>query len=262
MKTIVGRIMLFFLFSTISIAGISQETDWADLPATSSSPKAMELYKSGLIAMADVRMNVADNYFRQAAEAEPNFIMPNVLLAVEYFYKKDMPNFKVMVGKVLSSTYSLNESEELIQQALKQLADNPIANATEVGEKLTKLNPKSVMAHLLLAMFQGFEGDYPSQVKTYQTILEFVKDPAPIYNSMAYNYLEQNNIDQALTYFEKYVSSAPKNPNVYDSMGDYYAKTQDYKKAHAYYMKAFRMDTANFKFSNEKAEQLKSKLGY
>lgn len=254
--------LLFFIFSLIAIAGIAQETEWADIPVTSSDQKALELYKAGMIAMADVNMNKSIDCFRKASEAEPNFIMPNVLLSIFYIYSKDMTKFKEFANKALSSTYKLNESEIAIQEALKRLVIDPKANVTVFGEKLVKLNPKSLFAYQLLATFQGFAGDYPSQSKTYQEMLKLAKDPAPVYNSLGYNYLEQNKIDDALTAFEKYLAAAPKNPNAYDSMGDYYVKAGNYQKAHVYYHKAFRMDSINFKGSYEKAEALKDKLGY
>ena len=262
MKTFLERVMLFFVFSSISIVGIAQETDWTDIPVTSSSQKALELYKTGSIAMFDVNMNKASDCFKKANELEPNFIMPNVLLATYYFYLKDMVKFKEFANKVLASTYNLNESEILIQKAIKRLLDDPNANVTEFGEKLVKLNPKSVYAYQMLATYQGFAKDYDGQNKTYQAMLQLTKDQAPIYNSLGYNYMELNKIDEAWTSFEKYIAAAPKNPNAYDSMGDYYVKTKDYKKAHAYFSKAYRMDTINFKFSNEKANKLESELGY
>lgn len=262
MKTLFGRFMLFFFFSFISIAGIPQETDWTNFPVTSSSVQAQDYYKTAMLAFADVNMNKAFENFKKASEAEPNFIMPNVWVALFHFYAKDMVKFKEFANKAKASTYKLNESEKIILEALKKMENNSIANVTVEGQKLVQLNPKSLPAYQLLAIFQGFEGDWPAQNKTLQSMLQMAKDPAPIYNALGYNYLTQNNIDEALPAFEKYIAAAPKNPNAYDSMGDYYVKAGDYKKAHAYYNKAFRMDSLNFKGSYDKAEALKDKLGY
>lgn len=262
MKTLFGKIVAFFIFSLISIAGITQNNEWIDFPVTSSSVQAQEFYKTGMLAFTDVNLNKAFDNFKKATETEPGFIMPNVWMALFYFYSKDMAKFKDFAGKALASSYKLNESEMLIQEALKKMINNPIANTIPEGEKLVKLNPKSLTAYQILAFFQGYEGDWPSQNKTLQTMLQLAKDPAPIYNALGYNYLTQNNIDEALPYFEKYISAAPKNPNAYDSMGDYYVKAQDFKKAHIYFHKAFRMDSINFKGSLVKADALKDKLGY
>jgi Predicted N-acetylglucosaminyl transferase len=262
MKPLFRKVFLFVLFLSFTIAGIPQVTESIDFPVTSSSPQAQELYKAGMLAFSDVHLNKAFEYFKKANEAEPNFIMPNVWMAFYYFYTKDIAKFKEHAGKVLSSTYKLNDSEIAIREALKKLMADPIANVTSYGEKLVQLNPKSFRAYQILSIFQGFEGDWPKQSATYREMLKLTNDPAPVYNALGYNSLEQNNIDEALPWFEKYLAAAPKNPNAYDSMGDYYAKAQDYQKAHTYYHKAFRMDSINFKMSYEKAEALKDKIGY
>lgn len=254
--------LLFFVFSLISIAGIAQETEWADMPVTSSDQKALGLYKAGMAAFADVNLAKAVDNLQKASEAEPNFIMPSATMAIFYFKATDPTKFKDFFSKATSSTYKLNESEITLQEALKKMAADPNAKVASYGEKLVKLNPKSFQAHHILAVFQGFEGDYSNQNKTLQTMLQLGKDPGPVYNSLGYNYLEQNKIDDALTAFEKYLAAAPKNPNAYDSMGDYFVKAGNYQKAHVYYHKAFRMDSINFKSSYKKAEALKDKLGY
>jgi Tfp pilus assembly protein PilF len=54
--------------------------------------------------------------------------------------------------------------------------------------------------------------------------------------------LKQN--EKAETAFDKYIESDPKNPNVYDSKGDYYMIIKEFKKAYESYMKAHAIDTA------------------
>jgi tetratricopeptide (TPR) repeat protein len=260
MKTLCGRVMLFFLFSVISITGMPQKIEQTEIPATSSSKQAQELYAAGLTAFADVNLDKAIDCFQKAAETEPNYIMPNVSLALYYFHLNDMDRFKTCASKALASTYNLNESEKTIQEALHQLVNNPIANVTEYGLTVVKLNPQSLQAYDILATFQGFEGDWPNQNETYQRMLQLTKNPIPIYNKLAYNYLEQNKVDDALPYFVKYITLAPKNPNAYDSMGDYYLKAEDFRKAHIFYLKAYRLDSIHFKISFLKAKKLESKL--
>jgi len=262
MKTMIGKFLLFFVCSSFSLAVVPQSTDWSDFPVTSNSPKALELFVSGLKAVDNVNMREATDYFKKASELEPNFVLPNIYLASLNFYIKNMDRFKEYVNKSLASTYKLNDSEVLLQEAFKKLLDDPRSNVVEFGEKLVKLNPKSVVAHQILSTFQLFAGDYEGQIKTLTTMLKLVKDPAPIYNSLGYGYLELNKIDEAIDSFERYIKAAPDNPNAYDSMGDYYVKIEDYKKAHAYFTKAYRMDTLNFKISLEKANKLQSQLGY
>ncbi len=254
------NVILIFLILFISLSGFTQEIEFPDFQVTSKSKQAQELYATGITAFMDVNLYKAVDCFQKAAEAEPNFIMPNVSLALYYFYLNDMERFKISAQKALTSNYTLTESEKTLQEALKELVENPNANVTPYGSKLVKMNPESLLAYDILATFQGFEGDWPGQNKTYQHILEFAKNPAPLYNKLAYNYLEQNKLEDALSYFLKYINLVPKNPNAYDSMGDYYLKAQDFRKAHIFYLKAYRLDSIHFKISQYKAKKLEAKL--
>ncbi len=259
MKTLVEKVLLFLFFLSISAVAFPQGAEWADFPVTTNSQKALEFYKEGLNDLYEVRINHGSEFFKKASAADPNFIMPNVLLALNSLFFSNMDQFKEFANKALASTYPLNESEILLQNAVKKLLNDPGSNVTDIGKKILKLNPKSIMAHQLLTIFQQFAKDFEGQNKTLQAMLQLTQNPAPIYNSLGYNYLALNQVNDAWEAFNKYLKAAPKNPNAYDSMGDYYAKIEDYQKARAYFMKAYRMDTINFKFSHDKANKLKDK---
>lgn len=260
MNTLKRNIVLIFITSFISFSAFSQDTELTEFQVTSTSKQAQELYLTGLDAYWDVNLYKAIDNLQQAAEAEPNFIMPNVTLALYYFHMNDMERFKIRAKKALTSTYTLNESEKTLQEALQKLVTNSIAKVTEYGQKLVKLNPQSYLAYDILATFQGFDGDWPAQNNTYQQMLTISKKTTPLYYRLGYNYLEQNNLDRALSNFLQYINLAPKNPNAYDSMGDYYFKAEDYRKAHIFYLKAYRLDSIHFKISQYKAQKLESKL--
>ena len=51
--------------------------------------------------------------------------------------------------------------------------------------------------------------------------------------------------------FDRYIELDPKNPNAYDSKGDYFMFVKKYEKAYESYMKAYYMDPS---FSHDKAE--------
>lgn len=259
MKPLVGKVLLFLFFLLISAVAIPQEIDWVDIPVTTNSPEALELYKAGISAMYEIKLKKANDYCKKANELDSNFVMPNIWFATRGFYFNNMTQFREYATKALKSTYTLNESEIILQKALKALLEDPDSNVTMYGEELVELNPKSILAHQTLANFQKFAKDLEGVNKTYQTMLQLTKNPAPIYNALGYNYMALGKINEALDAFDKYIEAEPKNPNSYDSMGDYYFKVEDYQRARVYFMKAYTMDTVNFKFSYAKAVKIKPK---
>ncbi|HET6557625.1 MAG TPA: tetratricopeptide repeat protein [Prolixibacteraceae bacterium] len=256
MKTLLS----FFLLLFIAISANAQETNYADLKVTTDSPQALKLYNQGVQDLTSVKISEADENFAKAIELDPEFMMAHVMVAMGHFYDKNEAQFKTSANKAINSKATLNESEKLIQEAMKKLVENPQADVTEFGEKLVEQNPKSFFAHTVLANFQQLAKDTEGATKTYESMLTLTNDPAPVYNSLGYMYMATNQMDKAKESFEKYLQADPDNANAYDSMGDYYAKVQDLKNAQQSYMKAYEMDSTNFKISHEKADKLKLQM--
>lgn len=259
MKSIRPGFTLMLLFLTLSMSALSQKNDLSDIPLTTKSPEALKLYQEGIKALNDVALNKSNDLFTKATELDPNFILPNQIMAFNYLYFKDIEQFKKYANKALASTYTLTESEILLQKAIKMLLEDQSADVTELGEKLVQLNPKSFAAHQWLGMYQSIAKNLKGYEKTLLTQLKLTQYPGGTYNAMGYNYMALNDMKKAKEAFENYLKTEPKNPNAYDSMGDYYAKVDDSKNATKYFMKAYEMDSVNFKISLKKAQKLTEK---
>lgn len=256
MKTLLSFLLLLF----VSLTAFSQDTESRNVPVTTDSEQALVLFNEGMDAMNEVLLVTASGKFTKASELDPDFIMPRVMMALGYLRNNDIENFKLQANKAIKSRASLTNSEKLIQQAMKALVENPQADVSQYGKKLVDLHPESVLAHQLLANFQSFAKDYEGAIKTYQSALTVTRKPAPIYNAMGYTYMALNQMDKAKESFEKYLKAAPNSANAYDSMGDYYAKTEDFKNAQQSYMRAYELDSTNFMISQEKAGKIKEQV--
>ena len=62
-----------------------------------------------------------------------------------------------------------------------------------------------------------------------------VSPPEMMLNDLGYFFLQQNNFEKALYFFERNIATYPESINVYDSMGDYYNAKDDKQKAMEYY---------------------------
>jgi Tfp pilus assembly protein PilF len=256
MKTIIT-----FIF-TLLMAGIaiSQETNYSDLPVTTDSPLALKLYNQGIEDLVSVKVSEARDNFIKAVELDPEFMMANAMVAMEKFFTNDPAQFKTYANRAINSKAELNESEKLIQEAMKKLVEDPQADLTQYGQELVNQNPKSYFAHQMLVNFQQMARDPEGVLETCESMLSLTEKPGPVYNMMGYAYMASNQMDKAKEAFEKYLEAEPENANAYDSMGDYYAKSQDFDNAQQSYLKAYDMDSTNFMISHEKAEKIKEQV--
>ncbi len=82
-----------------------------------------------------------------------------------------------------------------------------------------------------LVYFQSLAGDTTGMVETLTSAIKIAGNPAPFYNQLGYAYLTLKQSDKAEEAFDKYIELEPKNPNVYDSKGDYYMFNRKYDRS-------------------------------
>ncbi|MGE5394997.1 MAG: tetratricopeptide repeat protein [Candidatus Saccharibacteria bacterium] len=256
MKTLLS----LFFFLAMAAAASSQQKSYSDLPVTTDSPLALQLYNQGVNDLVSVKISEARDNFTKAVELDPEFMMANAMIAIENLFTNNPDQFKAYVNRAINSKAQLNESEKLVQQAMQKLRDDPQADITQYGQELVSQNPKSYLAHQLLVTFQQMNRDSEGVIKTCESMLSLTDNPGPVYNIMGYAYMATNQMDKAKDAFEKYLRTEPDNANAYDSMGDYYAKSQDFDQAQQSYMRAYQMDSTNFMISHEKAEKIKEQV--
>jgi tetratricopeptide (TPR) repeat protein len=125
---------------------------------------------------------------------------------------------------------------------------------TDLGKKLVDLYPHDPNSYNNLISFQSLAGDSTGMVETLNKAIKIAAHPAAFYNQLGYAYLTLKQTEKAEAAFNKYIELEPKNPNVYDSKGDYFMYIKKYDKAYESYMLANSMDPS---FSHEKAELAK-----
>lgn len=256
MKTIITLICILGM----AFVAIPQETNYADLTVTAASPLALKLYNQGIEDLVSVRISEARDNLVKAVELDPEFMMANAMVALESHFTNNEKDFKTYAERAINSKAELNESEKLVQQALKQLVEDPQADLTQYGQELVNQNPKSYFAHQILATFQQIARDPEGVIKTCESMLSLTSQPGPAYNMLGYAYMATNQMEKARESFSKYLELEPENANAYDSMGDYYAKAQEFEDAQQNYLRAYQMDSTNFMISHEKAEKLKEQV--
>lgn len=81
--------------------------------------------------------------------------------------------------------------------------------------------------------------------------------PIDLLNALGYMSLDMQQFDKSKMFFEFAIKFYPNNANAYDSMADYYERTDDYKNALKYVIKAFEISREAY--HEERIEELKEK---
>jgi tetratricopeptide (TPR) repeat protein len=243
----------FFLLMTLLSIGIliySQAAKEKLMPVTTNSKSALSLYSQAMKYFDDVSLDKALDTFKKALSQDPDFFMANYQLAFYYLLNRAPDDFDGYADGAINCKAKLSDAEEHLKNALVSLKQGHI-NVTDVGKKLVEMYPNDPNAYNNLISFQSLAGDSSGMVETINQAIKIAVNPAPFYNQLGYAYLTLKQSDKAGEAFDKYIGLDPKNPNVYDSKGDYYMYIKKYDKAYDSYMKAYSMNPS---FSHDKAE--------
>lgn len=235
-------------------AGVfSQPMKGSLMPVTTNSKSALSYYDQAMKYYDDVKVKDALENFKKALNLDRDFFMVNYQLAFYFFLNRSKDDFALYADAAINCKAKLSDAEELLKEALIRVRQGN-TDITELGKKLVDLYPGDPNSYNSLVSFQSLAGDSTGMVETLNKAIKIVKNPASFYNQLGYAYMTLNQISKAEAAFDKYIELQPKNPNVYDSKGDFYMYTKKYDKAYESYMQANSMDPS---FSRDKAEMAK-----
>jgi tetratricopeptide (TPR) repeat protein len=231
----------------------SQPEKGSLMPVTTNSKSALSYYNQAMKHFDDVKVKEALETFEKALNQDQDFFMVNYQLAFYFILNRNTDNFDKFADAAINCKAKLSDAEELLKEAITRLRQGH-TNLTDLGKKLVDMYPRDPNSYNSMVSFQSLAGDSVGMVETLKTAIKTVTKPAPFYNQLGYAYLTLKQSDKAEEAFDKYIQLEPKNPNVYDSKGDFYMYTKKYDKAYESYMLANSMDPS---FSHDKAELAK-----
>jgi Tfp pilus assembly protein PilF len=240
-RVIVKMLILSVLVVLVVSCTTSEKEE--KIPVTTESESARMLYDKADAFFEKVYIPQAVDLLEGALAEDPNFFMAAYGLATHHIYQEDKGAFIKYSEQAVQSELSLSKGEELLKAALQKLLVDQNANVTESGKELIKLYPNDPDAYFHLAFFQERIGDYQGHVETLLKAAEIKEDPANIFNSLGYSYMDMEQFNEAEKALDKYLELKPEEPNPYDSKGDYYMAIEEYGKAYESYMKAFEIDS-------------------
>jgi tetratricopeptide (TPR) repeat protein len=188
--------------------------------------------------------------FNKALDQDHDFFMANYQLAFYYLLNREGNKFDEYVGAAINCKAKLSDAEELLKEALVRLHQGR-TSIIDLGKKLVEMYPNDPNSYSNMIYFQSLASDSTGIIETLNKAIKVATNPATFYNQLGYAYLKLKQSDKAEVAFDKYIELDPKNPNVYDSKGDYFMYIKSYYKAYESYMKANSMDDT---FSQDKAE--------
>jgi tetratricopeptide (TPR) repeat protein len=209
------------------------------IPITTSSEEARQLYLKGRDLSEKLRATDARALFVQAAAKDPGFALAQVGLANSAGTAKE---FFDSVARAVALSDRVSGPEKQLICALDAGAKGEPARQQECLRGLTNACPNDERAHMLLGAFSFGRQDYPAAVAAYEKAIAINSAYSPPYNQMGYAYRALGRFDDAERAFKKYIELIPGDPNPYDSYAELLMKLGRFEESIQSYEKALSVD--------------------
>jgi len=123
---------------------------------------------------------------------------------------------------------------------------NDLWNAQRNLEKIIKLNPAHLEAHILLATVLNNQRNYQSAVDAYSKVIELDPKNVDAYSSLGQIYLKMQRWNEAVATLEKTVGMSPENEVARYHLARAYEESNDWAKAAEAYEKYLSLKPSNF----------------
>lgn len=247
------KTLLFSLALLLSSTCFTVAQDFF-LPVSSKSKAAKAAYYKADELGYNVHLKEANTELDKALREDPNFFMAYVL---EIFYASGEKRAELVDKALAIDDSKFTEAERIVRQQLVRWGADPKAKTAENMIELVAAYPKTPQAYEWASLHAAYtDKDADTALEYAQKLAELRPKCAPNYNVLGYLNMQMQQMDQAKSAFEKYIALAPKEPNAYDSMGEYYMNAKDYAKSAEYYDRAAKLGLADAKGRADKARSM------
>jgi len=209
------------------------------IPVTSSSDEARQLYLKGRDLSEKLRATDARALYQQAVAKDPGFALAQVGLANSAGTAKE---FFDAVGRATALADKASEPEKLVICALDAGAKGEPARQKDCLTKLLAACPDDERAHNLMGAFHFGRQEYAEAVAEYRKATAINPAFSQPYNQMGYASRFLGQYPDAERAFQKYIELIPNDPNPYDSYAELLMKMGRFEESIKSYEKALSVD--------------------
>jgi len=212
-----------------------------EIPITTSSAEARLAFEAGQAAQDRGDGTQANDLYRTAVAADPNFTYAWVNLSNVTFSTEE---FNAALKGAEQGAAKVSEGERMLLEFNKLFLTNNFDAQLALAKQLTEKYPNSPRAGLLLAGAQAALNKFDEQRATLVRITEIAPgfSVAPFTLGGSYLFNEPKDFAKAEKYYRQAISIEPGYDVYYWSLGDVYRGSNRLEEARRYYKLALQLD--------------------
>ena len=213
----------------------------ADIPITTSSQEARDLYHEGEY-LNDVGRGVeAREKFRAAAEADPNFAMAYYGLSNAAL---SFAEYQQSLDAAVQHSEGISEGEKTLIEINRSFLTNDSAAGLAMAKELTESYPESERAWIVLAGMQANENDNEGARKSFREAIAINYKSAGALTGITQSYYlgEPKDFSAAENWTNRMIAAYPGEAKGYELLGDVKRAQNNLEAALFAYQKASEID--------------------
>jgi tetratricopeptide (TPR) repeat protein len=212
-----------------------------EIPITTASAEARLAFDAGQAALDRGDGAQANELFRVAVTADPNFTYAWVNLSNVTFSTEE---FNAALRGAEPGAAKASEGERLLLEFNKLFLTNNFGAQLDLARKLTDQYPNSPRAWMLLAAAHAALNQFAQQRAVLMKVTQLDPRFAPAYFTLGGSYLfnDPKDFTRAEQHYRQAVAAAPGVDMYYWSLGDVYRGTNRLEDARRYYQLALKLD--------------------
>ncbi len=217
-----------------------------EIPATTASDAALELFVEGQRLADAGRALDARRAFIQATEADPNFARAYLEVANN---ANSTAEFKEYMDHAQMHVEGASDGERILVDINMAFFDNDVESALALAKQLVEEYPTSPRAYLNLAGVYGALNRNEEARETMREALELDPQMAVAHTNLGISYLytEPKDFEKAAEHFQAVVDLTPNEPQAHVNLGDAYRGGGNLEGAREEYARAAELDPGNQK---------------
>jgi tetratricopeptide (TPR) repeat protein len=222
-----------------SLAHHIKESAAKNMPVTTSSPKARELFNRALIDYENLYLERANIGWRAASQGDPNFALAYVFIA---YNSNDPAEASAAREKAKQLAGKTTPGERLLITWITSVKENNFIVGISAMNEMLEMFPKDKRLFYLVGGWLMAQSSYEQAQKNLLKALVIDKNYPPALNDLAYCYAYSREYPKAFEVMERYVAVLPTLPNPQDSYAEILRMSGNFDAAVEHYRAALKID--------------------
>jgi tetratricopeptide (TPR) repeat protein len=231
-------LMFGLCFAAVALAA-SEKPASETMPVTTSSAKARDLYEKGMTDYENLYLERANQQWRAAVKADPNFALAQVWIA---FNSRNPGEASVARAKAKSLMSKVTPGERLMITWITNVQENNFLVGIAAMNDMLAIYPRDKRVLYLAGNWLVFENSWDQAEKIFERALAIDKDYPAALNDLGYTCAHNREFDKAFAIMDRYVAVLSSEPNPQDSYAELLRMAGHFDKALEHYRASLKID--------------------